>query len=81
MLMVSILMQTEDFPVLEEGDDGSASQSIMIYQEVTLTQSDSPHQLQQEVIVIVTDTESDDEEDEEEEEEPVGTLYQAECKL
>ncbi|XP_056271230.1 translocated promoter region b, nuclear basket protein isoform X2 [Pseudoliparis swirei] len=62
--------QTEDFPVLEEGDDGSASQSIMIYQEVTLTQSDSPHQLQQEVIVIVTDTESDDEEDEEEEEEP-----------
>ncbi|TNN24079.1 Nucleoprotein TPR [Liparis tanakae] len=31
--MVSVVLQTEDFPVLEEGDDGSASQSIMMYQE------------------------------------------------
>ncbi|XP_068445751.1 translocated promoter region b, nuclear basket protein [Clinocottus analis] len=61
--------QTEDFPVLDEGDEGAAaSQTIMMEQEVTLTQSDAPHQLQQEVIVIVTDTESDEDEDEEEEE-------------
>ncbi|XP_075944416.1 translocated promoter region b, nuclear basket protein isoform X3 [Anarhichas minor] len=61
--------QTEEFPVLEEGDEGAASQSIMMDQELTLTQSDAPHQLQQEVIVIVTDTESEDEQEEEEEEE------------
>ncbi|XP_069009311.1 translocated promoter region b, nuclear basket protein isoform X2 [Embiotoca jacksoni] len=62
--------QEEGFPALEEGDEGAASQSVMMEQEVTLTQSDTPDQLQREVIVIVTDTESeDDQEDEEEEEE------------
>ncbi|KAL6108232.1 tpr [Pungitius sinensis] len=59
----------EEFPVLEEGDDGAASQTIMMDQELTLTQSDAPHQLQQEVIVIVTDTESDNDQEEDEEEE------------
>lgn len=38
-------------------------------QEVTLSQSDTPDQLEQEVIVIVTDTESDNDQEEEEEEE------------
>ncbi|XP_042370774.1 translocated promoter region b, nuclear basket protein [Plectropomus leopardus] len=61
--------QTEEFPVLEEGDESAASQSIMMDQEVTLTQSDTTDHLQREVIVIVTDTESEDDQEEEEEEE------------
>ncbi|CAJ1060960.1 translocated promoter region b%2C nuclear basket protein isoform X7 [Xyrichtys novacula] len=63
------ISQTEEFPVLEEGDEGSANQCIPMDQEVTLSQSDNPDQLQQEVIVIVTDTESEDEQEEEDEEE------------
>uniref|UniRef100_A0A8C9ZXW1 Nucleoprotein TPR n=1 Tax=Sander lucioperca TaxID=283035 RepID=A0A8C9ZXW1_SANLU len=60
---------TEEFPVLEEGDEGAASQSVTMDQEVSLTQSDTPEQLQHEVIVIVTDTESEDDQEEEDEEE------------
>uniref|UniRef100_A0AAQ4RTB8 Nucleoprotein TPR n=1 Tax=Gasterosteus aculeatus aculeatus TaxID=481459 RepID=A0AAQ4RTB8_GASAC len=56
----------EEFPVLEEGD--AATQSIMMDQELTLSQSDAPHLLQQEVIVIITDTEKEEEEEEEQEE-------------
>lgn len=62
-------LQTEDFPTLEEGYEGAASQSISIDQEVTLSQSDTTEQLQQEIIVIVTDTESEDDQEEEDEEE------------
>ncbi|CAI5635571.1 unnamed protein product [Oreochromis niloticus] len=61
--------QTEEFSTLEEGDEGTASQSLTMEQEVTLSQSETTEQLQQEVIVIVTDTESDEEQEEEEEEE------------
>uniref|UniRef100_A0A8C9ZWD0 Nucleoprotein TPR n=1 Tax=Sander lucioperca TaxID=283035 RepID=A0A8C9ZWD0_SANLU len=61
--------ETEEFPVLEEGDEGAASQSVTMDQEVSLTQSDTPEQLQHEVIVIVTDTESEDDQEEEDEEE------------
>ncbi|XP_030582625.1 translocated promoter region b, nuclear basket protein [Archocentrus centrarchus] len=61
--------QTEEFPALEEEDEGAASQSVAMDQEVTLTQSETSEHLQQEVIVIVTDTESDEEQEEEEEEE------------
>ncbi|KAM7011947.1 translocated promoter region b, nuclear basket protein [Tautogolabrus adspersus] len=61
--------QTEEFAVLEEGDDGAATQSMVMDQEVTLSQSDTPDQLEQEVIVIVTDTESDEDQEEEDEEE------------
>ncbi|XP_073332278.1 translocated promoter region b, nuclear basket protein isoform X2 [Pagrus major] len=61
--------QTEEFPALEEGDEGAASQSVSMDQEVTLSQSDTPDQLEQEVIVIVTDTESEEDQEEEEEEE------------
>ncbi|XP_029285243.1 translocated promoter region b, nuclear basket protein [Cottoperca gobio] len=61
--------QTEEFQVLEEGDEGATSQSVIMDQEVTLTQSDTTEHLQQEVIVIVTDTESDDDQEEEDEEE------------
>lgn len=69
-------LQTEEFPVLEEGDEGAASQSVTMDQEVSLTQSDTPEQLQHEVIVIVTDTESEDdqEEEDEEEEDQVGSF-------
>ncbi|XP_023149698.2 translocated promoter region b, nuclear basket protein isoform X2 [Amphiprion ocellaris] len=61
--------ETEEFPVLEEADEASASQSIAMEQEVTLSQSDTLHQLQHEVIVIVTDTESDEDQEEEDEDE------------
>uniref|UniRef100_I3JUR2 Nucleoprotein TPR n=1 Tax=Oreochromis niloticus TaxID=8128 RepID=I3JUR2_ORENI len=59
----------DEFSTLEEGDEGTASQSLTMEQEVTLSQSETTEQLQQEVIVIVTDTESDEEQEEEEEEE------------
>lgn len=70
-------LQTEEFSALEEGDEGAASQSISMDQEVTLSQSDTPDQVEQEIIVIVTDTESEDdqEEEEEEEEEQVESFY------
>ncbi|XP_008293744.1 translocated promoter region b, nuclear basket protein [Stegastes partitus] len=61
--------QTEEFPALEEVDEASTSQSVAMEQEVTLSQSDSIHQLDHEVIVIVTDTESDEDQEEEDEEE------------
>uniref|UniRef100_A0A671WMD6 Nucleoprotein TPR n=1 Tax=Sparus aurata TaxID=8175 RepID=A0A671WMD6_SPAAU len=61
--------QVEEFPALEEGDEGTASQSVAMDQEVTLSQSDTPDQLEREVIVIVTDTESEEDQEEEEEEE------------
>ncbi|XP_039891459.1 translocated promoter region b, nuclear basket protein [Simochromis diagramma] len=60
--------QTEAFSTLEDGDEGTASQSLAMEQEVTLSQSETTQQLQQEVIVIVTDTESDEEQEEEEDE-------------
>ena len=52
---------------MDEADEGAASQSIMMDQEVTLSQSDTLET--QEVIVIVTDTESEDDQEEEDEEE------------
>ncbi|XP_069377798.1 translocated promoter region b, nuclear basket protein isoform X6 [Paralichthys olivaceus] len=61
--------QTEEFQALEEGEDSAASQSIALDQEMTLTQSDTPDHMSQEVIVIITDTESDEEQEEEDEEE------------
>ncbi|RVE73521.1 hypothetical protein OJAV_G00032140 [Oryzias javanicus] len=61
--------QTEEFPSMEEGEEGAASQSVPTEQEVAGTQSEMPSQLQQEVIVILTDTESDEDQEEEEEEE------------
>uniref|UniRef100_A0A3B3BI94 Nucleoprotein TPR n=1 Tax=Oryzias melastigma TaxID=30732 RepID=A0A3B3BI94_ORYME len=63
------LLQTEEFPSMEEGEEGAASQSVPTEQEVAGTQSEMPSQLQQEVIVILTDTESDEDQEEEEEEE------------
>lgn len=62
-------LQTEEFPALEEGDESVASQSVAMDQEVALSQSDTPDQLEQEVIVIVTDTESENDQEEEDEEE------------
>lgn len=62
-------LQTEEFLPLEEGEETTASQSMTIDQEVTLSQIDTPDQLSQEVIVIITDTESDDDQEEENEEE------------
>ncbi|XP_034557497.1 translocated promoter region b, nuclear basket protein isoform X3 [Notolabrus celidotus] len=62
-------IQTDEFPVLEEDDEGTVTQCISIDHEVTLSQSDNPDQLQQEVIVIVTDTESEEDQEEEDEEE------------
>ncbi|XP_026200852.1 translocated promoter region b, nuclear basket protein isoform X2 [Anabas testudineus] len=47
-------------------------------QETTLTQSDAPDQLSQEVIVIITDTESDDDQEEENEEEEEEQDYEEE---
>ncbi|XP_028258741.1 translocated promoter region b, nuclear basket protein [Parambassis ranga] len=61
--------QTEEFSTLDEEDEGATSQSIVMDQEVSLTQSDTPDQLHQEVIVIVTDTESEEDQEEEEEQE------------
>lgn len=64
-----VCLQTEEFPPLEESEDGAASQSMTMDQDVARTQSDTPDQLSQEVIVIITDTESDDDQEEENEEE------------
>uniref|UniRef100_A0A3P9KSI2 Nucleoprotein TPR n=1 Tax=Oryzias latipes TaxID=8090 RepID=A0A3P9KSI2_ORYLA len=62
-------LQTDEFPLMEEGDEGAASQSVPSEQEVAGTQGETPSQLQQEVIVIITDTESDEDQEEGEEEE------------
>ncbi|XP_061739540.1 translocated promoter region b, nuclear basket protein [Nerophis ophidion] len=51
--------QTEELAALDEEDEMAASQSTSMYQEVALTQSETPEQ-QLEVIVIVTDTESEE---------------------
>ncbi|XP_034002846.1 translocated promoter region b, nuclear basket protein isoform X2 [Trematomus bernacchii] len=61
--------QTEEFQELDEGDEGAGSQSVMMEQEVTLSQRGTPEPLLHEVIVIVTDTESEEEQEDEEEEE------------
>uniref|UniRef100_UPI003AADA419 translocated promoter region b, nuclear basket protein n=1 Tax=Centroberyx gerrardi TaxID=166262 RepID=UPI003AADA419 len=61
--------QGEEFPVLEESDEGGPSQSVTMELEVTLAHTDTPDQPQQDVIVIVTDTESEDDQEEEEEDE------------
>ncbi|KAK1896767.1 Nucleoprotein TPR [Dissostichus eleginoides] len=44
--------QTEEFQELEEGDEGAGSQSVMMEQEVTLSQRCTPEPLLHEVIVI-----------------------------
>ncbi|KAF3835337.1 hypothetical protein F7725_027895, partial [Dissostichus mawsoni] len=61
--------QTEEFQELDEGDEGAGSQSVMMEQEVTLSQRCTPEPLLHEVIVIVTDTESEEEQEDEDEEE------------
>ncbi|XP_072245246.1 translocated promoter region b, nuclear basket protein isoform X3 [Leuresthes tenuis] len=68
--------QTEEYPTLEEGDEGAASQSVAMEQEVSRTRSDTPDQ--QEVIVILTDSESEDEQEEEEDEEEEEQDYEEE---
>ncbi|KAM4739914.1 translocated promoter region b, nuclear basket protein isoform 2-T2 [Anableps anableps] len=59
--------QTE-FSNLEEAEEDGASQSVPAEPGFTPSQSETPDQLQQEVIVILTDTDSDEEEEEEGEE-------------
>ncbi|XP_068174893.1 translocated promoter region b, nuclear basket protein isoform X2 [Antennarius striatus] len=61
--------QVEAFAAMEEVDDGAASQSVTMDRDATLSQSDTPDQLEHEVIVIVTDTESENDQEEEDEEE------------
>uniref|UniRef100_M3ZJV7 Nucleoprotein TPR n=1 Tax=Xiphophorus maculatus TaxID=8083 RepID=M3ZJV7_XIPMA len=56
------------FSNLEEAEEDSASQSVPAEPAVTPSQSETPDQLQQEVIVILTDSESEEEEEEEGEE-------------
>lgn len=77
------ILQMEEFPALEEGEDSAASQSMTMDQEMTLTQSDTPDQLSQEVIVIITDTESDEDQEEgdEEDEEQVESVLKKKCQL
>lgn len=68
---VVLVLQMEEYPAQEEADDSTTSQTIIMDQEVSHSQSDTPDQLEQDVIVIVTDTESENEQevgDEEEEE-------------
>ena len=63
---------------MEEGDEGAASQTATLEQEGARTQSETPDQMQQEVIVILTDSESEEhEEEDEEEEEQVENLREA----
>ncbi|XP_027883247.1 translocated promoter region b, nuclear basket protein isoform X1 [Xiphophorus couchianus] len=57
-----------EFSNLEEAEEDSASQSVPAEPAVTPSQSETPDQLQQEVIVILTDSESEEEEEEEGEE-------------
>lgn len=59
----------EEYPAQEEAGDSTTSQTIVMDQEVSHSQSDTPDQLEHDVIVIVTDTESENEQDEGDEEE------------
>ncbi|XP_056131900.1 translocated promoter region b, nuclear basket protein [Lampris incognitus] len=61
--------QQEEFPVLEEGDEEGASQSVPVDLEVSLSHTEMPDQPPHDVIVILTDTESEDDQEEEEEDE------------
>ncbi|XP_017275998.1 translocated promoter region b, nuclear basket protein [Kryptolebias marmoratus] len=61
--------QTEEFSNLEEAEEAASSQSVSVELGVTPSLSETPDQLQHEVIVILTDSESDEEHEEEEEEE------------
>lgn len=58
----------EEYPAQEEAGESTTSQTIMD-QELSHSQSDTPDQLEHEVIVIVTDTESENEQEEGDEEE------------
>lgn len=68
-------LQMEEFVTQEDGDEGVASQSINTDQEVTLSQSDNPDQLERDVIVIVTDTESENDQEEEDEGEEEQVMF------
>lgn len=59
----------DEYPAQEEGEDSRTSQTLVMDQEVSHSQSDTPDQLEHEVIVIVTDTESENEQEEGDEEE------------
>uniref|UniRef100_A0A3Q3AM97 Nucleoprotein TPR n=1 Tax=Kryptolebias marmoratus TaxID=37003 RepID=A0A3Q3AM97_KRYMA len=59
----------EEFSNLEEAEEAASSQSVSVELGVTPSLSETPDQLQHEVIVILTDSESDEEHEEEEEEE------------
>ena len=69
----------EEYPVLDEADEGTASQSVPVElllsqpTEVTLSYDSPEESPQHDVIVIVTDSESEDEQEDDEEEEPVWT--------
>uniref|UniRef100_A0A673VWM8 Nucleoprotein TPR n=1 Tax=Salmo trutta TaxID=8032 RepID=A0A673VWM8_SALTR len=69
----------EEYPVLDEADEGTASQSVPVElllsqpTEVTLSYDSPEESSQHDVIVIVTDSESEDEQEDDEEEEPVRT--------
>ncbi|XP_036824388.1 nucleoprotein TPR isoform X5 [Oncorhynchus mykiss] len=66
----------EEYPVLDEADEGTASQSVPVElllsqpTEVTLSYDSPEESPQHDVIVIVTDSESEDEQEDDEEEEP-----------
>eukprot|EP00063_Salmo_salar_P049678 XP_014024513.1 PREDICTED: nucleoprotein TPR-like isoform X3 [Salmo salar] len=66
----------EEYPVLDEADEGTASQSVPVElllsqpTEVTLSYDSPEESSQHDVIVIVTDSESEDEQEDDEEEEP-----------
>uniref|UniRef100_A0A3B5R9C9 Nucleoprotein TPR n=1 Tax=Xiphophorus maculatus TaxID=8083 RepID=A0A3B5R9C9_XIPMA len=66
-ILIYLTLQAE-FSNLEEAEEDSASQSVPAEPAVTPSQSETPDQLQQEVIVILTDSESEEEEEEEGEE-------------
>lgn len=59
----------EEYPAQEEAEESTTSQTIVMDQEVSHSQSDTPEQLEHDVIVIVTDTESENEQEEGDEEE------------
>lgn len=72
-------LEMEEYPAetrRDEADESTTSHSITMDQEASHSQSDTPDQLEHEVIVIVTDTESENEQEEgdEEEEEQVGNV-------
>lgn len=59
----------DEYPAPEEGEDSRTAQNLVMDQEVSHSPSDTPDQLEHEVIVIVTDTESENEQEEGDEEE------------